>query len=560
MRFRKVLVANRGEIACRVIRTLKRLGIASVAIYSEADCDARHVRLADEAVCVGAAPAADSYLNVAAILDAARTTGAQAVHPGYGFLSENADFADACAAAGVRFIGPRADQMRAFGLKHTARALAREHGVALLPGTGLLAGVATALAEADAIGYPVMLKSTAGGGGIGMSLCRDAAQLAAAFESVVRLGSANFAHAGVYLEKFVEHARHIEVQIFGDGRGGVIALGERDCSVQRRNQKVIEETPAPGLSDAERGALHASAVRLASAVDYASAGTVEFVFDARTRQFHFLEVNTRLQVEHCVTEAVTGIDLVEWMILQAEGDLPPLDTLAVAPRGASIQVRLYAEDPHKQFQPSAGVLTHVAFPEAARVDTWVDAGTEVSAHYDPLLAKLIVRGDTRAHALAALRAALDATALYGIETNLDYLRAIAGSDTFARGAQTTAFLSRFAFAPHTIDVLDGGVQTTVQQMPGRVGYWDVGVPPSGPMDGRSFDLANALLGNPPDAAGLEFTMVGATLRFNTETLFVLGGAPLAATLDGAPAPFWQVLRAAPGALLKLGGVTGAGVR
>ncbi|KWK17429.1 urea carboxylase [Burkholderia stagnalis] len=560
MRFRKVLVANRGEIACRVIRTLKRLGIASVAIYSEADCDARHVRLADEAVCVGAAPAADSYLNVAAILDAARTTGAQAVHPGYGFLSENADFADACAAAGVRFIGPRADQMRAFGLKHTARALAREHGVALLPGTGLLADVATALAEADAIGYPVMLKSTAGGGGIGMSLCRDAAQLAAAFESVVRLGSANFAHAGVYLEKFVEHARHIEVQIFGDGRGGVIALGERDCSVQRRNQKVIEETPAPGLSDAERGALHASAVRLARAVDYASAGTVEFVFDARTRQFHFLEVNTRLQVEHCVTEAVTGIDLVEWMILQAEGDLPPLDTLAVAPRGASIQVRLYAEDPHKQFQPSAGVLTHVAFPEAARVDTWVDAGTEVSAHYDPLLAKLIVRGDTRAHALEALRAALDATALYGIETNLDYLRAIAGSDTFARGEQTTAFLSRFAFAPHTIDVLDGGVQTTVQQTPGRVGYWDVGVPPSGPMDGRSFDLANALLGNPPDAAGLEFTMVGATLRFNTETLFVLGGAPLAATLDGAPAPFWQVLRAAPGALLKLGGVTGAGVR
>ncbi|MDY7804195.1 urea carboxylase [Burkholderia stagnalis] len=560
MRFRKVLVANRGEIACRVIRTLKRLGIASVAIYSEADRDARHVRLADEAVCVGAAPAADSYLNVAAILDAARTTGAQAVHPGYGFLSENADFADACAAAGVRFIGPRADQMRAFGLKHTARALAREHGVALLPGTGLLADVATALAEADAIGYPVMLKSTAGGGGIGMSLCRDAAQLAAAFESVVRLGSANFAHAGVYLEKFVEHARHIEVQIFGDGRGGVIALGERDCSVQRRNQKVIEETPAPGLSDAERGALHASAVRLARAVDYASAGTVEFVFDARTRQFHFLEVNTRLQVEHCVTEAVTGIDLVEWMILQAEGDLPPLDTLAVAPRGASIQVRLYAEDPHKQFQPSAGVLTHVAFPEAARVDTWVDAGTEVSAHYDPLLAKLIVRGDTRAHALAALRAALDATALYGIETNLDYLRAIAGSDTFARGAQTTAFLSRFAFAPRTIDVLDGGVQTTVQQTPGRVGYWDVGVPPSGPMDGRSFDLGNALLGNPPDAAGLEFTMVGATLRFNTETLFVLGGAPLAATLDGAPAPFWQVLRAAPGALLKLGGVTGAGVR
>ncbi|RQS64104.1 urea carboxylase [Burkholderia sp. Bp8963] len=560
MRFTKVLVANRGEIACRVIRTLKRLGIASVAVYSEADRDARHVMLADEAVCVGPAPAADSYLNVAAILDAARATGAQAVHPGYGFLSENPGFADACEAAGLRFIGPRGGQMRAFGLKHTARELARAHDVALLPGTGLLADVATALAEADTIGYPVMLKSTAGGGGIGMSLCRDAAQLAAAFESVVRLGSANFAHAGVYLEKFVEHARHIEVQIFGDGQGGVIALGERDCSVQRRNQKVIEETPAPGLTDAERDTLHASAVRLARAVDYASAGTVEFVFDVTTRRFHFLEVNTRLQVEHCVTEAVTGVDLVEWMILHAEGDLPPLDTLAVAPCGASIQVRLYAEDPHKQFQPSAGMLTHVVFPDAVRVDTWVDAGTEVSAYYDPLLAKLIVRGETRRDALAALRTALERTELYGIETNLDYLRAIAGSDTFARGTQTTAFLARFAYAPHTIDVLDGGVQTTVQQTPGRIGYWNIGVPPSGPMDDRAFDLANALLGNPRDAAGLEFTMVGATLRFNTATLFVLGGAPLAATLDGAPAPFWQVLRAAPGAVLKLGGVTGAGVR
>ncbi|HEM7890392.1 MULTISPECIES: urea carboxylase [Burkholderia] len=560
MRFAKVLVANRGEIACRVIRTLKRLGIASVAIYSDADRDARHVTLADEAVRVGPAPASESYLNVAAILAAARETGAQAVHPGYGFLSEHAGFADACEAAGVRFIGPRGDQMRAFGLKHTARALAAAQGVALLPGTGLLDDVATALAEADAIGYPVMLKSTAGGGGIGMSLCRDAAQLEAAFESVVRLGNANFAHAGVYLEKFVEHARHIEVQIFGDGRGGAIALGERDCSVQRRNQKVIEETPAPDLTDAERDTLHASAVRLARAVGYASAGTVEFVFDANARRFYFLEVNTRLQVEHCVTEAVTGIDLVEWMILQAEGDLPPLDTLTVAPRGASIQVRLYAEDPRKQFQPSAGVLTHVAFPDDVRVDGWIDAGTEVSAHYDPLLAKLIVRGDTRLDALAALQAALARTELYGIETNLDYLRAIAGSDTFARGAPTTAFLSRFAFAPHTIDVLDSGVQTTVQQTPGRVGYWSVGVPPSGPMDDRALDLANALLGNARDAAGLEFTMVGATLRFNTATLFVLGGAPLAATLDGEPAPFWQVLRARPGTVLKLGGVTGAGVR
>ncbi|MFC0696755.1 urea carboxylase [Paraburkholderia humisilvae] len=560
MRFSKVLVANRGEIACRVIRTLKRLNIASVAVYSEADRHAMHVTLADEAVCIGPAAAASSYLNVAAILEAARATGAQAVHPGYGFLSENAAFAQACEDAGLRFIGPRPDQMRAFGLKHTARELAQANHVALLPGTGLLPDVGTALREAASIGYPVMLKSTAGGGGIGMSLCRSAQELEAAFASVVRLGVANFANAGVYVEKFVEHARHIEVQIFGDGRGKVIALGERDCSVQRRNQKVIEETPAPGLTADERATLHASAVRLAQAVHYESAGTVEFVFDAHARRFYFLEVNTRLQVEHCVTEEVTGIDLVEWMIRQAERALAPLESLAPPASGVSIQVRVYAEDPHKQFQPSAGTLTHVAFAKHARVDTWVEAGSEVSAFYDPLLAKLIVKGATREGALAALSGALERTQLYGIETNLDYLRAVVGSDTFMRGAQTTAFLSRFVFAPHTIDVLDGGVQTTVQQLPGRLGYWDIGVPPSGPMDDLSFSLANQLLGNAPDAAGLEFTMVGATLRFNTTTRFVLGGASLAATLDGKPMPFWQVLRAVPGAVLKLGGVTGAGVR
>ncbi|WP_042338299.1 5-oxoprolinase/urea amidolyase family protein [Paraburkholderia ferrariae] len=561
MAFEKILIANRGEIACRVIRTLRRLGIASVAVYSEADRDAMHVTLADEAVFIGPSPVAASYLNAEAILDAARRTGAQAVHPGYGFLSENAAFATACEEAGIGFIGPKPEQMKAFGLKHTAREIARANGVALLPGTGLLPDVQAALEAAASLGYPVMLKSTAGGGGIGMSLCRDAGQLEAAFASVVRLGESNFANAGVYLEKFVERARHIEVQVFGDGAGNVIALGERDCSVQRRNQKVIEETPAPGLTGEERAALHATAVRLAKGVHYASAGTVEFVFDTDTRAFYFLEVNTRLQVEHGVTEAVTGVDLVEWMIRQAEGTLAPLDTLDTFVRsGASIQVRVYAEDPNRQFQPVAGQLTHVAFAPDVRVDTWIEAGTEVSAFYDPLLAKIIATGATREAALARLRGALAGTELYGIETNLDYLRAIVGSATFAAGEQTTGFLGRFLFAPHTIDVLDGGVQTTVQQLPGRQGYWDVGVPPSGPMDDLSFRLANALLGNAPDAAGLEFTMVGATLRFNTETLFVLGGAPLAATLEREPVPQWQVVRAAAGSVLKLGGVTAAGVR
>ncbi len=557
--FTKVLIANRGEIACRVIRTLQSMGIASVAVYAEPDRHARHVMLADEAVCIGPAAAAESYLNAAKILAAARATGAQAIHPGYGFLSENAAFADACEAAGIRFIGPCAEHMRAFGLKHTAREVAQANGVALLPGTGLLPDLAAARVAAARIGYPVMLKSTAGGGGIGMSLCRDAAQLDAAYASVVRLGAANFADAGVYLEKFVERARHIEVQVFGDGRGEAIALGERDCSVQRRNQKVVEETPAPGLRDDERAGLHATAVRLAKAVAYASAGTIEFVFDTDTRAFYFLEVNTRLQVEHCVTEAVTGLDLVRWMIEQAAGELAPLASLAVEPRGASLQVvRVYAEDANKQFQPSAGRADRRALrPRRAR--RYLGRG----GHRRARVLRSAAREDHRQGRGPRGRAGRDARraradAPLRIETNLDYLRAIVASDVFAAGHQTTAFLSTLKFAPNTVDVIDGGVQTTVQDFPGRLGYWDVGVPPSGPMDDLSFRLANRLVGNEADAAALEFTMVGATLRFNVRASVVLGGAPFAATLDGVPVPFWQTVRIEAGGVLKVGGLAGEG--
>ena len=308
--FKKVLIANRGEIACRIIRTLKKMGIQSVAVYSQADAGARHVLDADEAVCIGPAPAAESYLNAEKILQVAIETGAEAIHPGYGFLSENADFAEACTASGIVFIGPTPKQMRDFGLKHTARALAEKNGVPLLPGTGLLADVAEAHTQAAIIGYPVMLKSTAGGGGIGMQLIWSEDELNAAFESVQRLSRANFKETGLYLEKYVQAARHIEVQIFGNGLGKVIALGERDCSVQRRNQKVIEETPAPHISEAVRQALCATAVKLGAALHYRSAGTVEFVYDNLTNEFYFLEVNTRLQVEHGVTELVTGLDLI----------------------------------------------------------------------------------------------------------------------------------------------------------------------------------------------------------------------------------------------------------
>ena len=419
--FTKVLIANRGAIACRIARTLRRMGVGSVAVYSDADVHSAHVTACDEAVAIGPPAAAESYLDANRILEAARRTGAQAVHPGYGFLSENPAFADACAGAGLVFIGPTGAQMRAFGLKHSARALALAQGVPLLPGSGLLDGEAHALSEAGRIGYPVMLKSTAGGGGIGMQLIRRPDELPAAFASVDRLARNNFKQGGIYLEKFVERARHIEVQIFGDGAGAVVALGERDCSAQRRNQKVIEETPAPHLSPEQRARLWDCAARLGSAAGYRNAGTVEFVLDADSGEFFFLEVNTRLQVEHGVTEEAAGIDLVEWMVRQAAGELGPLAGFRAQPSGAAIQVRLYSEDPGKNFQPATGVLTEVRFPPSARVETWIERGTEVSPYYDPLLAKIIVKGAVRSEALARLAEALAGTQVQGLETNLEYL-------------------------------------------------------------------------------------------------------------------------------------------
>jgi urea carboxylase len=558
--FKKVLIANRGEIACRVIRTLKKLGIASVAVYSKADAHAAHVNMADEAVCVGEAPAAQSYLRADAMLAAARATGAEAVHPGYGFLSENAAFADACTREGIVFIGPTAAQMREFGFKHTARALAERCGVPLLPGSGLLTDLAHATREAARIGYPVMLKSTAGGGGIGMQLCRGEPALADAFESVSRLARNNFSEGGLFLEKYVERARHIEVQIFGDGEGRVIALGERDCSVQRRNQKVIEETPAPGLSDALRAQLTAAAVALGEAVAYRSAGTVEFVFDADSEAFYFLEVNTRLQVEHGITEEVCGIDLVEWMLRVAAGDRGFLDAYVHRPAGCAIQARIYAENPARQFQPSAGTLTAAAFPVDVRVDTWVERGTEVPPWYDPMIAKVIVWGETRTVALAHLARALTETRLAGIETNLDYLRHVVADDTFQTGRQTTRYLDRLTYTPGSIEVVLPGTQSTVQDWPGRVGYWDVGVPPSGPMDALAFRLANRIVGNDEGVPGLELTVAGPTLRFLSEAVIALTGASMPADIDGVPLAYWQAHTVRAGSTLRLGVVEGVGAR
>ena len=558
--FDKVLIANRGAISRRIARTLRKLGIRGVAVYSEADADSIHVREADESVLLGPAPVSESYLRVDRILDAARQTGAGAIHPGYGFLSENADFAEACENAGIAFVGPTPDQMRAFGLKHTAREIARSCGAPLLPGTGLMASAEEAAEAARAIGYPVMLKSTAGGGGIGMKVCWNSGELIDAFATVERLSKSNFKDTGIFIEKFVANARHIEVQIFGDGKGRVLALGERDCSAQRRNQKVIEETPAPGLDEAQRQGLFDAAIKLGKAVNYRSAGTVEFVFDADSGAFYFLEVNTRLQVEHGVTEEVCGIDLVEWMVRLAQGDASFLDSYENRPRGHSIQVRIYAEDPAKNFQPSCGLLTEVRVDPAVRCETWVESGTEVTPYYDPMLAKIIVHAPDRPAAIGKMRAALAASVFAGIETNLDYLRMVIGTPLFAEGRIITRSLAELEYAPRTIDLLEAGAMTTVQDWPGRIGYWNVGVPPSGPMDPLAHRLANRLVGNSTDAAALEVVMTGPVLRFNQAAEIAVCGADFHAEIDGMPIANWKVVRVRAGSRLTLKNCGSAGTR
>jgi urea carboxylase len=558
---RKVLIANRGEIACRIIRTLDALKVSSVAVYSEADVNAPHVAMATEAYCIGPAAVSESYLQAGKILEIAKQTGAEAIHPGYGLLSENAEFASACEAAGIAFIGPTGEQMLAFGLKHEARSLAEKNAVPLVPGTELLTDLAAAQAAAVKIGYPIMLKSTAGGGGIGMQVCTDEAALIEAFDRVERLSQSHFGQGGIFLEKFITHARHLEVQIFGDGQGRVVSLGVRDCSTQRRNQKVIEETPPANVSEKVIQGLQASALRLCRALNYRSAGTVEFIYDNDSGEYYFLEVNTRLQVEHGVTELVTGIDLVSWMVRLAAGELtlsPDIDCLPQS--GHAIQTRLYAEDPNKNFQPSSGLLTRVTFPEGVRCDHWVASGTEVSPHYDPLLAKLQVHAKDRPAAVAAIQDALGATRLDGIETNLHYLRSVAASEVFAKGEVVTKSLASHVFEPRSFEILRSGTMTTVQDYPGRVGYWEVGVPPSGPMDCLSFRLGNRLLGNASDAAGLEITATGPRIQFNSTCTVVLTGAPMKTTLDGEAVDFYRPFEVSAGSILDIGKLTDAGVR
>ncbi len=544
----------------RVARTLRGMGIGVVAVYSEVDRNTRHVLEAEESYLLGAGSVEESYLNEERLQEVIRESGADALHPGYGLLSENAEFAEKCEGMGCCWLGPTPEAMRKFGLKHTARELAHAAEVPLCPGSDLVETIDDALKEAVGIGFPLMLKSTAGGGGIGMSVCEDEAELEANFERVVRQTKANFGDAGVFLERYVEEARHIEVQIFGDGEGRVVTLGERDCSVQRRNQKVVEETPAQGLSDEEREEIFAASVRLAEGVNYRSAGTVEFLYDVRRKEFYFLEVNTRLQVEHGVTELVTGVDLVEWMVRLGMGDSPiarlgggvgmGVDRVPVS--GAAMEVRVYAEDPAKDFLPSAGLITEVELPEGVRCDGWVQAGTEVSSFYDPLLVKLQVAGRERGEVVEKMSEALEGARVGGIRTNLGYLRQILRSEDFRKGEVGTRWLARFGYRPRVIEVLKGGTMTTVQDWPGRLGYWDVGVPPSGPMDSLAFRQANVLVGNAADAAGLECTIQGPTLKFYRDTMIVVTGADMGAQLDGLAIETREVVDVRAGQVLEMG--------
>ncbi|RMH43244.1 MAG: acetyl-CoA carboxylase biotin carboxylase subunit [Deltaproteobacteria bacterium] len=451
--FRRVLVANRGEIAVRVMRTCRERGLETVAVFSEADRLAPHVLMADRAVCVGPPPAAQSYLDIDRILRACRDTGADAVHPGYGFLSENAEFADACARAGVTFVGPPAAAIRAMGSKTAARAAMAAAGVPVVPGDNGPDGrgfpsTEAALEAARAIGFPVLLKASAGGGGKGMRLVADETAFAAAFDGARREAVAAFGDEAVYIEKAIERPRHVEIQVFADDHGNVVHLGERDCSIQRRHQKVIEEAPSPAVDAGLRARMGDVAVRAARAVNYVGAGTVEFLL-AADGSFYFLEMNTRLQVEHPVTELLYGVDLVAWQLDVAAGGRLPMAQAEIdaARRGAAIECRIYAEDP-RRFLPSPGTITRLRVPSGpyVRNDAGVYEGSEITAHYDPMISKLIVWGRDRAEAVARMRRALDEYAVGGIDTNLAFHRRCVRHPEFVAGRYDTGFIDREAEA------------------------------------------------------------------------------------------------------------------
>jgi 3-methylcrotonyl-CoA carboxylase alpha subunit len=468
--FDKILIANRGEIACRVIRTARRMGVRTVAVYSEADRAALHVEQADEAYAIGPAPARESYLNIDRILSAARRSGAQAIHPGYGFLSENAEFAEACEAAGIVFIGPPPASIRAMGLKSAAKELMARSGVPVVPGYhGAAQDLEAFASAAQEIGYPVLIKASAGGGGKGMRIVEKPADLRSALDAAAREAASSFGDDRLLLEKYLAQPRHIEIQVFADSYVNVVSLFERDCSLQRRYQKVMEEAPAPHMDPLRRRSMGEAACAAARAIGYRNAGTVEFL--VKDGCFYFMEMNTRLQVEHPVTEGITGLDLVEWQLRVANGEPLPERAEELAIRGHAIEARIYAEDPRHEFRPSIGVLTHLQAPAGShvRVDSGVRAGDAISVHYDPLIAKLIVWGATREEAIARLRRALEEYEIAGVTTNIAFLSAVTAHPDYRAGRYDTGFLGRHAAElappprPASREVLAAAVQAVLAE-------------------------------------------------------------------------------------------------
>lgn len=559
--FDTVLIANRGEVAVRLIKGCKALNLKAVAVYTPEDATALHVKLADIAVALDEGA---TYTSIESLVRIAKTTKAGAVLPGYGFVSEKPEAARAFENNDVIWVGPGADVIDLFGLKHAARKAAEEAGVPTIPGSPLVSNVEDAVQAAEKAGFPVLVKASAGGGGMGQAIARSTRDVPRAFESVIGQGESLFGSTEVYVERYIENARHIEVQVFGDGNGKVIALGDRDCSVQRRRQKVIEEGPAPGMDEETTTKIRNAAVDLCSAHNYRSAGTVEFIFDVDTTEWYFLEVNTRLQVEHGVTELVSGVDIVSWMLRQAGGVavLEKEESAKSVPElGWSIEGRLYAENPVKDFAPSPGILSEMVWPQegvdektgsVTRVDSWAERGTTISSSYDPLLGKILVWGRTRATAIGAFRSALRKTTAHGVPTNLELLKQIAENDAFVSGVYTTSLLSTVNIKSSTVEVMSPGLQTSLQDYPGRVGYWDIGVSPSGAMDAYAMNVSNALVGNPLGACALEITVRGPTLKFHAPAIVALCGAPFEAEIDdGRPAPWWTPFRVGRGSILSI---------
>ncbi len=572
-----LLVANRGEIARRIFRTARRMGLATVAVYSDADAHSPHVREADQAVRLGPAAARESYLNVEAVLAAARTSGADAIHPGYGFLSENADFAEAVMAAGLTWVGPPPSAIRAMGLKDAAKALMIKAGVPVTPGYhGENQDPAHLAAQAEQVGYPVLIKAVAGGGGKGMRKVERAADFTEALGSAKREAAAAFGDDRVLLETYVARPRHIEVQVFGDSHGQVVHLFERDCSLQRRHQKVIEEAPAPGMSPEVRAAVCAAAVRAAQAVDYVGAGTVEFIADAseglRADCIWFMEMNTRLQVEHPVTEAVTGQDLVEWQLRVAAGEPLPLSQDQISLNGWAMEARLYAENPAAGFLPSIGELEHFVLPDSIRVDTGVEPGGAVSPHYDPMVAKLIAHGPTRQAAARRLQKACGEVQVWPVRTNAGFLARCLGEPDFLRGEVDTGFIAArhdaLAMSPEpSLAVLSAAAQGLLSQAPTTAadpgGPWSaltgfrLNAAPQASLrlyrDGVAID---APMEAGPLSADVLLDAAGAIIVFEAGEAFAFSGQAPAAVAGEGPAGDGAVISPMPGKVVAVAVVQG----